>query len=121
MKRIIQLSLTFSFLIFLMSFIQADKKYLPTSLRITVIDGMGNFVEGAKVTLYASEDDFKKSENPVQEAQLTDVKGRVTFRDLNPQVYYVDVVKDKMTNYGGAQVTSMLAEKKMNKVNIVID
>lgn len=120
MKKIIQLSL-FAGIIFLASSFVATKTYLATSLRITVIDGMGNYVEGASVTLYESEEDFRASENPVQETQLTDKKGRVTFRDLEPKSYFVDVVKEKMTNYGAAQMTPELAEKRMNKVNIVID
>lgn len=95
--------------------------YLPTSLRITVIDGLGNYVEGANVAIYNNEEDFKNSENPVQEPQLTNEKGIVTFKDIEAIAYYVDVTKDKMSNYGGAQLTPELKAGRMNKVNIVIE
>lgn len=101
--------------------VQEPKETMAASLRIVVLDGLGNLVEGAKVTLYEDEEDFKNSENPVQEPQFTDAKGRAFFRDLEPKSYFVDVEKGDMNNIGGAQITSPLADKKMNKVNIIID
>jgi len=95
--------------------------YLPTSLKITVIDGLGNYVEGANVAIYESEEDFKNSENPVQEPQLTNEKGIAVFKDIEAKAYYVDVTKDKMSNYGGAQLTPELKAGRINKVNIVIE
>ncbi len=103
------------------SFTSTKSLYLPTSLKITVIDGMGNYVEGATVAIYDNEEDFKNDENPVQEPQLTDEKGVVKFKDIKPQAYFVDVTKGKMNNYGAAQLTPVLEAKKTNKVNIVIE
>lgn len=98
-----------------------ETKLLPTALKITVLDGLGNYVEGAEVTLYGNEEDFKNSENPVQETQLTDKKGRVTFKGLESKSYYVDVIKGEKTNYGAAQLTPKLEEGRFNKVNIIIE
>ena len=122
MKRLLTINslLIFAVLVF-GSFIISPTSYLKTSLKITVLDGMGSYVEGATVTIYADEDDFKASKHPVQEPQLTDEKGVVTFKDLKPQTYFVDVKKDKMNNYGAAQLTPELAENRVNKVNIVIE
>ncbi len=122
MKRLLTInSLLLLAIIAFGSFTITSTSYLKTSLKITVLDGMGSYVEGATVTIYANEDDFKASEHPVQEPQLTNEKGVVTFKDLKPQAYFVDVKKDKMNNYGAAQLTPELAENKVNKVNIVIE
>lgn len=97
------------------------RETMAASLRIVVLDGLGNLVEGAEVTLYENEDDFKNNENPVQDPQFTDAKGRAFFKDLEPKSYFVDVEKGDMNNIGGAQITTPLADRKMNKVNIIID
>ena len=99
----------------------SEKALLPTALKITVLDELGNYVESAEVTIYGNEEDFKASENAVMEMQLTDKKGRVTFKGLEPKSYYVDVVKGKKTNYGAAQLTPQLEEGRFNKVNIIIE
>ena len=93
---------------------------LKTSLRITVLDELGNIVEGAKVDLYDNEEDYNSSENAVQESQLTDEKGRVTFKNLDKKKYWVNVEKGDKNNYG-AGVEVMLEPNKINKSNIVIE
>jgi uncharacterized GH25 family protein len=114
MKKAILLILPILFLTFV------SASVLPTSLRITVLDELGNIVEGAKVDLYDNEEDYNNSTNPVQESQLTDEKGRVTFKDLQKTKYWVNVEKGDKNNYG-AGVEVELTPKKMNKSNIIIE
>ena len=78
-------------------------------------------VEGAKVTLYNSDEDYRQEKNPVSETQSTDNKGRVKFMGLEPKVYFVDAKKGDMSNAGGAAKTDTLQENRMNKSNIIIE
>lgn len=51
-----------------------DAQLFKTNLRIVIQDDLGNIQEGATVTLYGNKDDYRKSENPVADAQVTDKK-----------------------------------------------
>jgi uncharacterized protein (DUF2141 family) len=104
----------------LFSFKSTDGQLLPTKLRITVIDGLGNPTEGAEVSIFENEEDYRAGENKVAKA-FSDKKGRVTFKDLKPVSYYIYATKDDMTNDGEGVVTAPLDEGKLNKVNTVIE
>jgi len=98
----------------------SDAQLLPTKLRVTVIDGLGNFVAGASVAIYDNEKDYLASENPV--AVLTsDSKGRVTFKEVKPISYFIEAKKGEQTNDGEGVQTAVLAEGRLNKVNTVIE
>ncbi|MEM6641908.1 MAG: SpaA isopeptide-forming pilin-related protein [Bacteroidota bacterium] len=99
---------------------EADAQLLPTKLRVTVIDGLGNNVEGATVLLYSNEKDYLESTNPVAELK-TDKKGRVTFKDLETRSYFIEAKHQKKTNDGEGVQTAVLAEGRINKVNTVIE
>ena len=114
-------TITLTIAVFLMVFSSFQPKPLPTSLRITVIDNLGNLVENAEVTIYESEDDYRNNANPVAEPQKTDDKGRVKFKDLRPVPYFIDARKDDMNNNGEGVRTAALKEGRMNKVNTVIE
>ena len=94
---------------------------IRTALRITVLDNLGSKVTGASVILYNNEEDYRNSEHPVLEAQITDNKGRVTFRGLEEKVYFVDVQMGDLNNVGLAVQTDTLQPNLINKVNIVIE
>ncbi len=98
----------------------ADAQLLPTKLRITVIDGLGNFVEGASVSIYENEKDYLASENAVQTLK-TDRKGRVTFKEVKPIAYFVEAKFEDKNNNGEGVKTGELSEGKLNKVNTVIE
>ncbi len=98
----------------------SSTQLLPTNLRITILNSLGNFEEGATVTLYATEENYIAEKNPVQEAQKTDSKGRVTFTKLEPKAYFVVARKGDLDNNGEGAETAPLQEGRMNKVNIVI-
>ena len=94
---------------------------LPTSMRITVIDYVGNIVEGAAVQLFLTEKDYRSETNQVGETQYTDKKGKVTIKNLEARVYFLYVTKDDMNNVGGGVRTDTLVEGKVNKLNVVIE
>ncbi len=104
----------------LFSFKNADSVALPTKLRITIIDGLGNITEGAKVAIFENEEDYRANENSVAEA-VSDSKGKVTFKDLKPISYYIYAYKGDMNNNGEGVVTAPLDEGRLNKVNTVIE
>lgn len=107
--------------VFLMAFTASESQLLKTSLRITVLNGLGNHEEGVTVQLYKTQEDYEDETNPVGEAVITDKKGRATFKDLEPIVYFVSAVKGKMNNHGAGIATGTLEEGKINKINLIID
>lgn len=109
-----------SFLLFSGISTTAEAQLLPTKLRVTVIDGLGNFVAGATVALYEDEENYLASEGPVA-TLTTDSKGRVTFKDVKPISYFIEAKKGDQTNNGEGVQTAVLAEGRMNKVNTVIE
>lgn len=91
-----------------------------TNLRITIQDDLGNNEEGALVTLFANNDDYRSSSNPVAGPLKTDKKGRVTFKDLEAKAYYVYAEKGDMNNNMLGVKTDTLEGGKLNKIAIVI-
>jgi len=115
MKRTLLLLVMSGMLMGLFSF-----QIMKTKLQITVMDGVGNYQSNAEVTLYETKADYEAEKNPVAEAMKTDKKGKVIFKELEAQSYFVKVVKGDKNNVGGAEQTSDLLPNKMNKVNIII-
>lgn len=104
----------------LASYTLKDNQLLPTNLKVTVVDELGNIQEGAKVTLYKTDADYRAEKNPASKTETTDKKGTVKFKKLDPIVYFVHVEKGDMNNDGGGVQTDTLLAGKTNKVNIVI-
>ena len=98
-----------------------NENFLPTNLKITVLNDVGTLVEGAKVTLYNSDEDYRSEKNAVMETMTTNEKGQVTFKKLEAKIYFVLVKKGDLNNDGGAAQTNKLEEGKLNKVNIIIE
>lgn len=94
---------------------------MPTSLRVTVLNDAGNALEGAKVTLYATQEDYDKEQNPVGESVMTNAKGFATFRNLETKVYFMTVSKGDMDNAGASIKTESLKSGVLNKVNVIIE
>lgn len=120
MKKYTKLAFIIS-LFFLFSFTTSSEQLLPTSLRITILNELGNVESEAKVTLYGSSEDYKKEENAISETKMTDKKGRVTFKGLQPKIYFVNAEKGDKNNYGAGVQTDVLQEGRVNKVNIIIE
>ncbi len=104
-----------------MFFIQAEAQIIKTSLTVTVLDGLGNPVQGATIQLFANKEDYLKEENIVAEGVTEGNKGQFKFRDIDAIAYFVIVRKDDMDNAGAGEKIAKLDEKKMNKVNIIIE
>lgn len=94
---------------------------LNTSLRLTVINELGNPVEGARVTLYNNQEDYRQEQNPVTETQISDKKGRVRFGKLEPKVYYILAEKDGMSNAGAGVQTGELQSGRINKSTVIVE
>lgn len=93
---------------------------LPTSMRITVLNNLGNPVEGASIKVYTSQEAYDAGE-PMVASGNSDQKGRFKVKDLEPTVYFIEAEKDELNNIGNGIVTDSLREGRMNKVNIIID
>ncbi len=115
------ISLAIIFLIFhSVTGTSSEPNLLPTGMRLTVLNSLGNLVENAKVTVYETRDDYDNEENSVAGPVFTDEKGRVTFKNLGEKQYFIQVVKDDKSNYGDGEQTGKLKKGKINKFNIVI-
>ena len=64
----------------LTSFSSSD--LLPTSLKITIVDELGNVVKGADVTLYPTNKDYREETNQLL-PQLRMPKGALPLKNLN--------------------------------------
>lgn len=105
----------------LFAFTLNTSQLFPTSLKITIRNDLGNAEEGVKVQLYKTDADYRQETNPVSEAEYSDSKGRVTFKDLDPMVYFVHAVKGNLNNNGAGVQTDTLKEGRINKVTIIIE
>ncbi len=93
---------------------------MSTNLRVTVLDDLGNLQKGAVVVVFATEQDYRFETNPVAGPEETDKRGRVTFKRIAAQSYYIMAVKGAKKNDGKGVKTSKLDAGRMNKINVVI-
>ena len=115
MKTLLTSVVAISFLMLTLQF-----QIIKTSMNVTVRNELGNTEEGATITLFETEEDYKTEKNPVAE-QTTDAKGTARFKELKAISYYVLVKKGDKNNFGGGEQTGKLEEKRINKVTIVIE
>jgi hypothetical protein len=115
MKRLTQSLVAIVFLMMTLQF-----QIITPPPNVTIRDELGNTVEGATVTLFETEDDYKNEKNPAGE-QTTDDKGLARFKDLKAISYFVLVKKGDKNNFGGGEQTGKLEAKRINKVTIVIE
>ena len=117
MKKILLISGICTLLITAMSY----QIILKTSLQIKILNRLGSTVTGVEVKLYGDKEDYDSEKNQIGETQLTDKKGQVLFKDLEAKSYYVSAKKDKLSNYGEAELTDTLTAGRRNKVIIIIN
>jgi uncharacterized GH25 family protein len=115
-RQIFYLLVAFTFL-FPLTIAETNAQIRSTGVRITVFDRLGSLVENAKVTIYETREDYENEENAVAGPSFTDSKGRVTFKNLDVKVYFVQVIKGEENNYGDAEQTGELQKGKLNKFN----
>lgn len=89
-------------------------------IKIFVVDESSDIIEGAKVTLYGTFENYKKEVKPLFSA-VTNAKGFVEFKDLKEMNYYIHVVKGDLNNNGGNVETEELHIKGKNRFEIMID
>ena len=94
--------------------------FLKTSLEITIRDRLGNTVEGVKVKLYTTYEDFNEDTNFIAEPQQTSNKGKVLFKNLEATPYYISAVKGDNNNFGDGEMVDTLVANRKNKVTIII-
>lgn len=92
-----------------------------TSIKATVLDDLGNPVEGATILLYANEQDYRSSKNPVAEKAMTNKKGEAKISDLEAKAYFIDVRKGDLNNNGAGVEIDALQAGRVNKINIIIE
>lgn len=97
----------------------SSEQIIKTQLALTVRNDLGNTVEGARVKLYESEEDYQKEENLVAEG-TTDNKGVARFKELKAISYFILVEKDDLNNFGGGERIEALQSGRINKATIVI-
>jgi len=94
---------------------------LKTSLQIRILNRLGSTVSGVEVKLYGNKEDYEGGKNQIGEIQITDKKGQVLIKDLQPYPYYVSAKKGELSNYGEAELTDTLSAGRRNKVVIIIN
>jgi len=116
MKRII----TALLIVLVASAFKSDQLF-KTNLKITVRNELGNTEEGVSVQLFPSEKDYREETNPSTDLMMTDDKGQVKFKDLEPIVYFVNAEKGDKNNIGAGVKTDTLEEGKLNKITVIIE
>ncbi|MDW3193320.1 MAG: hypothetical protein R8G66_13190 [Cytophagales bacterium] len=96
------------------------QKFLPTKLKVTVINGQGNAVKNATVRLFLSEEDYIDDKKSIL-SEKTNEKGQVIFKKMKPRSYYIDARKGDLNNDGRGSKTDKLKEGRVNRVNVVIE
>ena len=89
-------------------------------IKIFVVDEASEVIEGAKVTLYGTFENYKKEVKPLFSG-VSNAKGFVEFKDLKEMNYYIHVVKGDLNNNGGNVETEELHAKGKNRFEIMID
>ncbi|MFW5762175.1 MAG: carboxypeptidase-like regulatory domain-containing protein [Cyclobacteriaceae bacterium] len=100
---------------------EENSQLFPTVLKVTVLDDIGNPVQGATVTLYNNETDYHNRENPAYESAETDEKGEVRFKKIDARRYLIEAEKGDMSNEGGGIETQHLEKGKVNQIRIIIE
>lgn len=97
-----------------------SQPFLPTSLKVKVIDSNTNVVKSAKVTLYGNELDYNSKQNPLFEDKLSNKDGIVVFENLTPMPYYIHALKGNISNMAEEILTETLLEGRVNTVTTLM-
>lgn len=76
-----------------------SKSDLSTTLKLTVVDSVGNPVKGARVSLFDNGLDYLNQEKKIGASQTSGVDGIVYFSNLKPQGYFWSARKGCASNY----------------------
>lgn len=93
----------------------------PTSLELTIVNNLGNPIQGANVKLYSSYDDWNLGINQVGYTLTSNFAGKVKFTNLSPVKYYWFAEYDCQNNVNGAVTTTQpLSNNINNTLNVVL-
>lgn len=99
----------------------AFKPMYTTSLRIKIHNELGNIEDSVEVTLYKSMADYRKEVNPAFRTRYTNEKGRTTFKNVEPIIYYIHAEKGDKDNVGKGVVSDTIKAGQLNKLTIIIE
>jgi len=116
MKKII----TALLIVFVASAFKSDQLF-KTNLKISVRNELGNTVEGVSIQLYPTEKDYREETNPSTDLMMTNSKGEVKFKDLEPVAYFINAENGDKNNIGAGVKTDILEEGKLNKITVIIE
>lgn len=108
-------------LILLIASTFAFKPVYTTSLRIKIHNELGNIEDSVEVTLYKSMADYRKEVNPALPTRYTNEKGRTTFKNVEPIIYYIHAEKGNKDNIGKGVVSDTVKVGQLNKLTIIIE
>lgn len=93
----------------------------PTSLELTIINNLGNPIQGANVKLYNSFDDWNLDKNQIGNTLTSDFMGKVKFSNLTPIKYFWLAEYDCQNNVNGAVTTTQpLSSNTNNTLSVVL-
>lgn len=101
------------------SYESVEHQFLPTSLKVSVLDELGNPIRDAEVTLFTNEKDYRAEANPLAQ-QITNQKGVAVFKKMNAGRYFILASFEDKNNLGSGVQTDSLVEGRINKVNTII-
>ncbi len=113
------MKLKYTLLLALSFTLLASFQLIKTTLHVTVRDDLGNTVEGVKVQLFETEEDYTSEKNVAAEG-ITDKKGVLKLKDLKAIPYFIIARTDEKDNSGGGEKVAKLAAEKVNKVTVII-
>jgi hypothetical protein len=93
-----------------------DDQGLSTTLKIRVIDELGNSISGVTVKLYNALEDLEHQEKQIGLDQTSDTTGEVTYNDLQPLKYYWSAEKGCKNNMNGVLTTDILIVNSVRTV-----
>lgn len=99
----------------------AQKKKLPTKMKVVVMNPDSSAVMDATIKIYRSEEDYRSEKNQVGVTVKSNKKGMAKIKELEPIPYYVLVEKGEKSNIGGGVMTEALQEGKWNKISAIIE
>ena len=92
-----------------------------TSLELTIVNNLGNPIQGANVKLYNNFDDWNVGVNQIGSTLTSDFMGKVKFSNLMPLKYFWYAEYDCQNNVNGAVTTTQpLTANINNTLNIVL-
>lgn len=96
-----------------------DVEPLTTDMEITVIGPDGSPLSNVPVNLYDNTSDWESATNIIV-SDTTSNDGKVTFKGLDSQMYFIDATSEGFANWGSTIESTILAENEVNKLTLTL-